>query len=152
MASMVVAAGMFQSKDERQSLAQATMALLQGLEIGISPMQAAKNIAVINGKPAIWGSLVPALIWKAGHKIEEWMEEADTENMTAHCKITRADNGYIVVAVLEGVNGHPVRRITVQVEADDALWDVIEALDMPVERRVGDVREVLACRYEERDE
>lgn len=92
MAQMVVAAGMFKATDKNQALAQATMALMQGLEIGISPMQASTGITVINGRMCIWGSLVPALIWKAGHKIEEWLENEDSEQMTAHCRITRSDN------------------------------------------------------------
>lgn len=91
IAAMVVSAGMFKATDKNQAVAQATMALMQGLEIGISPMQAANGIAIINGRPCIWGSLVPALIWKAGHKIEEWIEGEDMEAV-AHCKITRSDN------------------------------------------------------------
>lgn len=91
MAAMVVSAGMFKATDKNQAVAQATMALMQGLEIGISPMQAANGIAIINGRPCIWGSLVPALIWKAGHKIEEWTVGEDME-MVAHCRITRSDN------------------------------------------------------------
>jgi hypothetical protein len=96
IAQMVVAAGMFKATDKNQAVAQATMALMQGLEIGISPMQAANGIAVINGRPCIWGSLVPALIWKAGHKIEEWIEEEDTDKMVAFCKITRSDNDIVI--------------------------------------------------------
>jgi hypothetical protein len=91
MAAMVVAAGMFKATDKNQAVAQATMALMQGLEIGISPMQAANGIAIINGRPCIWGSLVPALIWKAGHRIEEWVVGEEME-MVAHCRITRSDN------------------------------------------------------------
>lgn len=95
MAQMVVSAGMFKATDKNQAVAQATMALMQGLEIGISPMQAANGIAIINGRPCIWGSLVPALIWKAGHKIEEWVVGEDME-MVAHCRITRSDNDIAV--------------------------------------------------------
>jgi hypothetical protein len=91
MASMVVAAGMFKATDKNQAVAQATMALMQGLEIGISPMQASTGITVINGRMCIWGSLVPALIWRAGHRIEETLF-GEGDAMVATCKITRSDN------------------------------------------------------------
>jgi hypothetical protein len=97
MAQMVVSAGMFKATDKNQAVAQATMALMQGLEIGISPMQASTGITVINGRMCIWGSLVPALIWKSGHKIEEWMDPQEGEEMTAHCRITRSDNNIEIV-------------------------------------------------------
>jgi hypothetical protein len=81
---------MFGSDDKAQ--AQATMAILQGMDVGIPPMQAIQSIAVINGRCTIWGDLVPALIWSNGHKIKEWMEgEGDTR--VAHCLVTRGDNG-----------------------------------------------------------
>ena len=31
------------------------VAILMGLDLGLSPMQAVQNIAVINGRPCLWG-------------------------------------------------------------------------------------------------
>jgi hypothetical protein len=38
------------------------IALQMGAEVGLSPMQSLKNIAVINGSPAMWGDAVVALV------------------------------------------------------------------------------------------
>ena len=65
-AQTAVLAGLFQAESQEKALAQATMAVLQGLELGLPPMQAVQQIAMIGGRCTIWGDLVPALIWRAG--------------------------------------------------------------------------------------
>lgn len=42
------------------------IAVEMGLEVGLKPMQALQNIAVINGRPAIWGDAVPGLCRGSG--------------------------------------------------------------------------------------
>lgn len=37
-----------------------------GLELDLSPAQALQNIAIINGKPTVWGDLLPGLILRSG--------------------------------------------------------------------------------------
>lgn len=37
------------------------LAVQMGSEIGLSPMQALQNIAVVNGRPAVWGDAMPGL-------------------------------------------------------------------------------------------
>lgn len=44
-------------------------AMLQGHELGIGPMQALSEIAVINGKPCMSSKLMRALVQRAGHEI-----------------------------------------------------------------------------------
>lgn len=44
-------------------------AMLQGHELGIGPMQALSEIAVINGKPCMSAKLMRALVQRAGHEI-----------------------------------------------------------------------------------
>ena len=95
IAKTAVKAGLFQADSEDKALAQATMAVLQGLELGIPPMQAVQQIAIIGGRCTIWGDLVPAMIWRAGHKIKEWIE-GEGEARVAWCEITRGDNGEII--------------------------------------------------------
>lgn len=65
---------------------QLTVAIMHGMEIGLPPMMAVQKIAVINGRPTIWGDAVPALLWSRGFKLREWMEDA-----TAHCEVLRPD-------------------------------------------------------------
>lgn len=50
---------------------QILVAIMHGMEIGLPPMQAIQRIAVINGRPAIWGEAIPALLYAAGFKLEE---------------------------------------------------------------------------------
>src|SRR5262245_2715549 len=47
------------------------IAVQMGAELGVSPMQAIQNIAVINGKPGIYGDLGKALLQANGFKIDE---------------------------------------------------------------------------------
>lgn len=67
-----------------------TVAILTGLEIGLPPMFALNKIAVVNGRPALWGDALPALLWARGFKLREW-----TEGDTAHCEVTRPDGSKI---------------------------------------------------------
>ena len=62
------------------------VAINWGLEIGISPMQAVQNIAVINGRPAVWGDAALALVRGSG--LLEKLEETQTET-EAKCIIKR---------------------------------------------------------------
>jgi hypothetical protein len=70
---------------------QISIALMTGLELGLPPMQAVQRIAVINGRPTIWGDALPALLWARGFKIEE-----DVSDDGARCTITRPDGSKIV--------------------------------------------------------
>ena len=110
-AQIIVQAGLFQAESQEKALAQATMAVLQGLELGIPPMQAVQQIAIIGGRCTIWGDLVPALIWRAGHKIREWVE-GEGDARVAWCEITRGDNGEIIK-----------RKFSVDDAKRAGLWD-----------------------------
>lgn len=69
---------------------QITVAIMTGLEIGLPPMFAIQKIAVINGRPSIWGDAVPALLWSKGFKLREWVEGVGDDRV-AHCEVTRPD-------------------------------------------------------------
>lgn len=66
------------------------VAIMHGLEIGLPPMQAVQRIAVINGRPAIWGEALPALLWAKGFKIEEGVADG-----VATCTVIRPDGSRI---------------------------------------------------------
>lgn len=97
IARMAVVSGLFKGDrkdDENAKLAKASMAIMQGLEVGLPPMQAVQCIAVINGRCLIWGDAVPALLWSNGFKIvQEIAGEGDKR--TATCSITRPDGTVI---------------------------------------------------------
>lgn len=66
------------------------VAIMHGLEIGLPPMQAVQRIAVINGRPAIWGDALPALILSKGFKLIEGVADG-----VATCTVVRPDGDRI---------------------------------------------------------
>lgn len=72
-----------------------TVAILHGLEIGIPPMMAINKIAVVNGRPTLWGDAVPALLLSKGFKIREMMY-AEGEDRFAQCTVIRPNGEQIV--------------------------------------------------------
>src|SRR5271166_163441 len=68
------------------------IAMQMGAEVGLSPMQAIQNIAVINGRPSLWGDAALALVLASPNYVthREWTEGSIKEgNLTAYCAITR---------------------------------------------------------------
>lgn len=68
------------------------VAIQMGLEVGLSPMQAVQNIAVINNRPAIWGDGALGLVRASGdlEDFQEWFSgEQFKDDWTAHCKVKR---------------------------------------------------------------
>lgn len=68
------------------------VAMQMGFEIGLSPMQAIQNIAVINGRPCVWGDSVKALC-VAHHAcldFSEWFEGKEgADDYKAVCEVKR---------------------------------------------------------------
>ena len=67
------------------------VAIQWGYEVGLQPMQALQNIAVINGKPSIYGDAAIALV-KADPRCRGVKEtiEGEGEKMVARCVVRRA--------------------------------------------------------------
>jgi len=83
-------------KDYRGKPANVLLAMQWGSELGMSNLQALQNIAVINGRPSIWGDMIPALV--KAHPSYEWMTEKFEEDST----------GKVVAAICIGKRrGHP---------------------------------------------
>lgn len=69
------------------------IAMEMGLQVGIPMMQAIQDIAVINGKPCMYGDGLLAVV--QGHKDFEWIKEehiGDGDNKEAHCTIKRRNH------------------------------------------------------------
>lgn len=97
IARMAVSSGLFKGDkkdDDTAKLAKATMAIMQGLEVGLPPMQAVQCIAVINGRCLIWGDAVLALLWANGFKVSQTIDGAG-DARTATATITRPDGTII---------------------------------------------------------
>lgn len=96
LAKLAVLAGLSASpdNDEDKAIAKATMAILQGLEIGVPAIQAVQGIAIINGKPMIYGDLLTAVLWSKGFKVEKRVEGAG-DIRCGYAKVTRPDGTVI---------------------------------------------------------
>lgn len=71
------------------------IAMQMGAEIGLSPIQALQNVAVINGKPCVYGDAALAVVIGSPHYIShrEWFEGSiEKGNLTAYCGITRRNS------------------------------------------------------------
>ncbi len=66
------------------------IAILHGLELGVPPMTALQRIAVINGRPTIWGDLAMALVRSSG-AAESIKEEivGEGDQCAAICTVKR---------------------------------------------------------------
>lgn len=75
----------------RGKAADVLVAIMKGAEVGLQPMQALDSIAVINGKPALYGDAPLALVEHSGllEDFREWFTDEDTEQMVAHCYAKR---------------------------------------------------------------
>jgi hypothetical protein len=69
-----------------QSPEAVMVAIQHGMELGLAPMQALQSIAVINGRPCIWGDAALALA--TAHPDFEDIEET-TRDTTAVCTVKR---------------------------------------------------------------
>lgn len=68
------------------------VALQMGAEVGLPPMASIQNIAVINGRPSIWGDAAKAVVLGTGlcERFEEWFEGKPFEaDFKAVCEIQR---------------------------------------------------------------
>lgn len=71
-----------------------TGVIIAGAELGLPPYMSLQSFANINGRTAIWGDAIPALLWSHGFKLKEWTENSDPaypDNMVAKCIVTRPD-------------------------------------------------------------
>lgn len=70
-----------------------------GMEMGLAPMQALQNIAVINGKPSVYGDAMMALVQASPvcEGVEETIEGEDTANPVAVCVARRKGRAPVTV-------------------------------------------------------
>jgi hypothetical protein len=86
-----------------------TVAILHGLEIGIPPMMAINKIAVVNGRPTLWGDAIPAILLSRGFKLREEFETGPA-GRSAICTVIRP-------------NGDAIERTFSEADAKTAgLW------------------------------
>lgn len=151
-------------KDYQGSPGNILVAVQWGAELGLPPLQAMQNIAVINGRPAIWGDAVIALVRASG--LLESIDEEITDT-GATCTVKRRGEPSVSRsfstedakrAGLLGKAGpwqqYPKRMLQMRARAwalRDVFADVLrgvhvgeEAQDMPAEEHMGMAEEVAA--------
>lgn len=74
--------------DYRNKPANVLVAVQMGMELGLPPLQALQNIAVINGRPAVWGDALLAIA-RAHPDFEYINERFDESTQTAVCIVKR---------------------------------------------------------------
>jgi hypothetical protein len=86
----VVASTEFAPKDFRGKPEACMLAIQAGSEVGLSPMQSLQSIAVINGRPSIWGDAAMALV-QASPVCEFVREytEGEGDSLVAVCEAKR---------------------------------------------------------------
>jgi hypothetical protein len=92
-AKVIAASGLLPAsflRSDADPTAAAFVAIQLGAEVGLSPMASVQNIAVINGKPGLYGPAMLAVVEASGklENFEEWIE-GDSDNMVAYCKCKR---------------------------------------------------------------
>lgn len=87
-------------------------AIFHGLEVGLKPMQAVQSIAIVNGRPTIWGDAAMGLVIGSG-LVEDFAEtmEGDDDARVAMCRVKRV-----------GVPTEIVRRFSVADAKKAGLW------------------------------
>ena len=149
-------------KDYQGNPSNCIIAMQWGLEIGLQPLQAMQSIAVINGRPAIWGDAMLALVRGSG-QLEYIHEDPTDDGCTVRIKrkgepeaertFTKED---AKKAGLSGKQGpwtqYPKRMMQLRARAfalRDVFPDVLrgvfiaeEAQDMPAEKHMGTADEV----------
>lgn len=73
-------------KDFKGKPGNCLIAMQWGSELGLKPLQALQNLAIINGRPSLWGDAVIALV--RGSPLCEWVIETDDGNV-ATCRVKR---------------------------------------------------------------
>jgi len=73
------------------------VAVQMGAELGLKPIQALQNIAVINGKPSVYGDALLALV-QAHPSFEDVKEAFDEKTNTAFCSVKRKNQDEYTVS------------------------------------------------------
>ncbi|HFT6991369.1 MAG: hypothetical protein KH046_00665 [Stenotrophomonas maltophilia] len=147
-------------KDFKGKPANCLIAIQWGAELGLKPLQALQNLAIINGRPALWGDAVIALVRSS--PLCEYITEAD-DGGTAVCRVKRRGESEEVrtfsmddakVAGLLGKSGpwtqYPKRMRQMRARAfalRDVFPDVLRG--MPIAEEVMDIPQAGATNNEQ---
>jgi hypothetical protein len=104
----MLASSQFAPKDFQGKPESCILAIQHGAEIGLGPMQSIQSVAVINGRPSIWGDAALALVM--GSAVCEYVREkvdGDKDQAVATCEAKR--RGYPTATVVQFTVADAVR-------------------------------------------
>lgn len=79
-------------EDPDAVLARGTMIIMQGMELGLPPMQSLQLLAMINGRIVAHSEAVPGLLLSKGFKLhEKWSGSPMADDWTCTIELTRPD-------------------------------------------------------------
>lgn len=88
LAQIIVKSGL--APKDMQKPETITVAIMHGLEVGLSPLMALQRIAVINGRPSIWGDAAIGLVRASGFcEFVAEMITGEGDEMVAICRAKR---------------------------------------------------------------
>jgi hypothetical protein len=91
IAQLFAKAGDMVPETFRENVQGCAMAIMWGMELGVSPIQAIQGIAVIRGRPSVWGDLLIALVMRHPD-FDDILEEEIRDGTTvvgARCTVWR---------------------------------------------------------------
>lgn len=103
--SQMLAKSTMVPKDFQNRPENVLVAVQWGRELGLGPLQALQNIAVINGRPSVWGDAMLALVRGSGlcEYIRETVE-GEGDAMLATCRTKRRDDPHEVVSTFSAAD------------------------------------------------
>tara|TARA_Y100001938_G_scaffold150301_1_gene240581 strand:+ start:3690 stop:4478 length:789 start_codon:yes stop_codon:yes gene_type:complete len=107
-----------------KDLNQIATAILAGQEAGLGPVYSVQNIAIINGRPSMWGNAILALIQSSG-KLEDYKVQRIGPSFdidSAEIKDWPADFGVTVTMKRRGQETPYVGKFTVGDAKRAGLW------------------------------
>jgi hypothetical protein len=124
--SKMVAASEFAPKDFRGKPESCMLAIQHGSEVGLSPMQSLQSIAVINGRPTIWGDAALALVQSSPvcEYVREYTE-GEGDALVAVCEAKR--RGYPAPATKATEEDLQKSRLSVNRTSDLGVLNVMRS-------------------------
>lgn len=103
-----------------KNVASVMIAVIMGAELGMTPMASLQNIAVINGRPSLWGDIMLALVRQSGLFDEEVFEETCDDSLdggTGFCTVRRKPDGKAITRKFSMLDAERAKLL-----AKDATW------------------------------
>ena len=97
-------------KDFKGKPANVMLAIQMGAEVGLAPMAAIQSIAVINGRPSVYGEALLGIV-RASGLLEDFEETYDAATKTATCMMKRRGDKRAVVKTFSWADAENVIQV-----------------------------------------